>query len=205
MTVKIDDDAAINNVIFTDQGSAPTTPGAGKTRVFTKSDGLYIIDDDAAVIGPFITGTSVSAFVGARYNTDAAQNIVNGAAIAIINFDDRVYDTGDFVTTGTAWKFTVPTTGYYHIDAMVQFTSTSDWAAGERGNLVLYKGGAAFIGLDRKDNYSGTTVFMYLQGHVTVYLEATNYIDIRVAQNSGADLALSNDPLTVWVNIEKIG
>lgn len=48
MSVGIDDDAVINNIILTDQGSNPATPGAGKTRIFTKSDGLYVIDDDAA-------------------------------------------------------------------------------------------------------------------------------------------------------------
>lgn len=48
MTVGIDDDAVINNIIMTDQGSNPATPSAGKSRIFTKSDGLYFINDDAA-------------------------------------------------------------------------------------------------------------------------------------------------------------
>lgn len=54
MTVKIDTDATINNIFLTDQSSSPSTPASGKTRVFSKADGLYVVDDDGLTIGPFM-------------------------------------------------------------------------------------------------------------------------------------------------------
>ena len=63
MSVGIDDDAVINNIIITDQGSSPSTPSAGKSRIFTKSDGLYVIDDGGNVTGPF-GASAASLMVG---------------------------------------------------------------------------------------------------------------------------------------------
>ena len=42
------------SALFEDQGSAPSTPSTGYSRVFTKSDGLYVVDDAGSVTGPFI-------------------------------------------------------------------------------------------------------------------------------------------------------
>ena len=38
---------------FNEQGSAPSTPATGKWRLFTKADGLYIVEDTGDVHGPF--------------------------------------------------------------------------------------------------------------------------------------------------------
>ena len=47
------------SILLDDQGSAPATPAAGFSRVFSKSDGLYIVDDAGSVTGPF--GAAVTA------------------------------------------------------------------------------------------------------------------------------------------------
>ena len=176
------------------------------------TDIMYIVDDPGgSAASQKVTLTNIKAalgfpaFVGARYTSNAAQTITNGAAVAIIDFEDQVYDTGTLVTTGAAWKFTAPATGYYHIDCLISFATTTGWADGERGFLQLFKDGVAFANLDRKDNYATASNYMFLKGSITIALTATNYIDIRIAQNSGGNLALSNDPLSVWVNIERIG
>ena len=46
------------SVLFGELGSAPTTPASGKWRVYTKADGLYIVDDAGASTGPFGVGGS---------------------------------------------------------------------------------------------------------------------------------------------------
>lgn len=153
------------------------------------------------------TDGGLLAFVGARYNSNAAQTIVNNATIAIVDFEDQVYDSGSLVTTGAAWKFTAPSTGYYHIDVYLLFAANTGWAVGERGLLHLYKNNAVFVALDRKDDIgnaaSGSQ--LALHGSVTIALAATDYIDVRVAQNSGGNIALSNAATDVWINIEKVG
>lgn len=45
--------ANISAIQFAEQGSDPATPAAGFWRLYVKSDGLYLIDDAAAVFGPF--------------------------------------------------------------------------------------------------------------------------------------------------------
>ena len=44
------------SVLFGELASAPATPGAGNWRLYTKSDGLYLVDDAGTPTGPFATG-----------------------------------------------------------------------------------------------------------------------------------------------------
>jgi hypothetical protein len=47
------EDNEFPSVLFDDQASAPATPPSGFSRIYTKSDGLYIVDDAGGVTGPF--------------------------------------------------------------------------------------------------------------------------------------------------------
>jgi hypothetical protein len=42
----------INAILFTDRGSDPTAPAAGKQLLFTKADGLYTVNSSGSVVGP---------------------------------------------------------------------------------------------------------------------------------------------------------
>lgn len=44
----------IGLIRFNEQPGTPDTPAAGFSAIYAKSDGLYVIDDDGAVTGPFI-------------------------------------------------------------------------------------------------------------------------------------------------------
>jgi len=44
---------------FEERAGAPSTPASGDWRLYTKSDGLYIVDDAGTEYGPFGTGSSV--------------------------------------------------------------------------------------------------------------------------------------------------
>ncbi len=41
------------NATWEEQGSAPSTPASGKWKVYFKSDGLYVLEDDGTEHGPF--------------------------------------------------------------------------------------------------------------------------------------------------------
>lgn len=47
---------SITSIPMTDQTVTPTTPSTGKSRIFTKADGLYWVDDTGAVTGPLVSG-----------------------------------------------------------------------------------------------------------------------------------------------------
>lgn len=67
--------------------------------------------------------------VGAKYNTNAGQTITNSSGVFnIVDFEDRVYDTQNAVTTGASWVYTVTQPGLYNIECCLEFTS-STWTA----------------------------------------------------------------------------
>lgn len=76
---------------YTEQGSAPTTPSTGHWRVFTKSDGLYVVDDAGSVTGPFISSAGSGA-VATDTIWDAAGDLVVGTGA----------NTGAKLTVGSA-------------------------------------------------------------------------------------------------------
>jgi len=187
-------------VTFTPAGTGdvvgPASAADGHMAVFDSTTGKLIKDGGAVPAG--------TTFVGARYNSNAAQTIVNNTTIAIIDFEDQVYDTGTLVTTGASWKFTAPSTGYYHIDCMAMFAATTTFSGAERVLLQLFKNNSVLLTLDRADAFNADSTTAITKGSVTVNLTATDYIDVRIAQNSGGNLSLSNDAGQVWINIEKV-
>lgn len=53
------------SLLFADQGSAPSTPASGFSRIFTKSDGVYVVDDAGNVTGPFVESAAATPIVPA--------------------------------------------------------------------------------------------------------------------------------------------
>lgn len=89
---------------YTDQGSAPTTPDAGHSRVFTKSDGAYVVDDAGAVTGPFVdSGSGIPATIfDAKGDLIAASAADTAARLAAgANGTRLVADSTQ--TTGLRW------------------------------------------------------------------------------------------------------
>lgn len=145
-------------------------------------------------------------FIGARYTTNAGQSI-NTSSTTRVDFEDEVYDTHDAVTVGGSWKFTAPIDGYYHVTARVLFTSSDTWAENEVCQLVLYKNGGVVSYLDRRIGVdtSGGANNHGAGGSDTIYLTASQYIDVRVTQTSGGTLTLHNDGAHNFIAIEKVG
>lgn len=146
----------------------------------------------------------VPAALAARYRTAAGQSIANNT-VTIVDFGTSDFDTHSRVTTGASWKFTANVAGIYVVNACILYSSTTGWIDTEAGYLALYKNGALVCYLDRKDSYgSASAVFMMLHGTTSIQLAASDYIDIRAFQNSGASLALLNDDDFNYVDIHKL-
>lgn len=141
--------------------------------------------------------------VYAHYNTDAAQLIPNGG-VHIVNFHNPVYDPDGLVTTGVAWKFTSAIPLYYHVSAALLFAATATWADGEIAEIGLYRNNALIEMLAFHDNNPAAATFKHLCGSTDIYLNAGDFIDIRVTQNSGAALNLSAWETYNYVAIHRI-
>jgi hypothetical protein len=159
------------SVLFNEQGSDPSTPASGFWRLYTKAGGLYLIDDAAAVIGPF--GAGGSAFSGARVTHSTTQSRASNSALI---FDTEDYDTDAYHTTGGSnSRLTVPTTGKYHVGA---FGKTSAGAAGNYG-LYVQKNGSTDVGL-ADFRYSNDTTDKQINLAGDIALTAGDYVEVKV-------------------------
>lgn len=138
----------------------------------------------------------------ARCTTAAAQTI-NNDTVTIVDFGTVVFDTQSRVTTGAAWKFTARVGGYYSVSATVIFALSAGWEAGEEADLYIYKNGVEYSRLFRLDNIAANTRAC-LTGSDLVYLAATDYLDIRVYQNSDGAIALHNVAVLNHVAVWKV-
>ncbi len=90
-------DAFDEAALFTDQGSTPSTPAAGLTKVFSKADGLYVVDDAGTETGPLTAG-------GADYIKiiDSQAKNTEGGASSATTWHTRVLNTESFDTGSIA-------------------------------------------------------------------------------------------------------
>lgn len=120
----------------------------------------------------------------AAYNTAAAQSIPN-ATSTVINFGTKLTDTDSAVTTGAAWKFTAPggKSGLYSVSA----TGTLNAAAAGDVILMLMKNGVEFFRFQR---VPGAAHLLGLSGTCVLQLDAGDYVQVFIFQNSGGALSL---------------
>jgi hypothetical protein len=133
------------------------------------------------------------------YNTAAGQIIPN-AAFTIINFNTKIEDIYDLVTTGVNWSFKPQQSGVYLITTRITFDSTATWADTEPGTLSCYVNGVSQSILDYKDNLSPALHYLQLNGSYIVRLNALDTVTIRVYQGSGGNLPLLN--IAIYNGIE---
>lgn len=132
------------------------------------------------------TWTSAPAVAG---NPIYAKYAIAGAGVAIsatqpVDFATQIFDSNSAVTTGSAWKFTAPSTKIYHVDTCLITSLTSF-------TFLLYKNGTL------NTTFATTTmVGGYSCGSTLVSLSATDYIDIRsdttatVGNNTGLAISI---------------
>ncbi len=60
--------------------------------------------------------------VFAMYGQQSGQSMTHGVA-AVVNFETKIYDSHNAVTTGAAWKFTAPLPGLYRVTGMIGTTN----------------------------------------------------------------------------------
>lgn len=79
----------------------------------------------------------MKATIACRAYNSTSQSITSGAARKV-TLDVENFDAGNNFDTANS-RFAVPTTGYYHVDAGLEFQNV---AAGEQGIIFIYVGGS---------------------------------------------------------------
>lgn len=143
--------------------------------------------------------------IRAKYTSAAGQSIPD-SAVTVVNFDTKVYDTHNAVTTGAAFKFTAPVTRLYCWNSVACYNESTAWTEGERQYLAIRKNGV--IDLTPYRNMSqasgGTAIGDSMSGGGDVYLLTGEYVDIVVFQNTGGALALKADATLVCFMIHSV-
>lgn len=184
------------------RSSDPASPANGDIQF---SDGTA----RAAGLWQYVSGAWIQLSAAAdndiaRYTTNAGQSIPS-AVTTIVNFEDSSISASQ-VTTGASWKYTADVTGNYQVSAMLLFVSSAAWGIGEAAHLMLYKNNVKYSTLkyDMLRNTPGSGVAVSVAGNDIIALTATDFIDIRINQNSGSSIALEADGEFNYVNIRRV-
>jgi hypothetical protein len=136
---------------------------------------------------------------------NASYYISAGASTAVnvqFNFDTKVYDSHNAVTTGAgAWKFTAPISGKYQVSSCIYN------AAATNNTVTLFKNGSLYryMGYSVVNSATGLAVPMT----TTLFLNAGDYIDVRSGNNTVTPAAGNHSGATVantnFIDITRIG
>lgn len=171
------------------QTTAPASPVAGQVYLDgTVSPPVYKQWNSVTLAWEeFGTGGAATQAVVARAHTSASQFTDNTVPI---NFDTVDFDSGSAVTTGAAWKFTAPTTGYYNVSTVLLPTAASI-------SIALYKNGSPYVS---PWMVSIAVTSGYSSGSTTIQLNAGDYLDIR-ADTTGITIADGSVSITLAAGI----
>ena len=90
-----------------------------------------------------------------------------------INFDGKLFDTHNAVTTGASWKFTAPITGIYQVSTSISWNSGSP-----NSGAVLFKNGSSVLFITNAWGSGGGDNFQ-VTGSALIQLNAGDTIDLR--------------------------
>lgn len=125
-------------------------------------------------------------FDGCKVWRSSAQVIASGG-ITAVTFDSEDYDTSNYHSTSSnTSRITVPTTGYY------LFTHTEEWGTNATGlvnGFLCVNGstGQRWANIATPNSSTGTIAGT---GSVPMFLNANDYMELYVFQNSGGNLNL---------------
>lgn len=146
--------------------------------------------------------------VRAAYSTNAGQTFADGAT-NIVDFEDK--DSGQFadthaaVTVGAAWKFTAPFPKVYRVCVRNTFGGSGAPDEGEASVQDLYVNGVQ----GRRIAYnqmqaSPASQVVVLSGCLSQFLNAGDYIDVRIQQNTASSQSLTSTATLNYIIIESV-
>lgn len=149
--------------------------GGGTLHAVAVSGGAagFLTGADKALLDALVARTHAFA-----RKLASAQVLTNGAAAAVVTFDDEVLDTGAEYNPANG-KFTAGVAGYYKVNATVRADTPALLASGDTLAINLYRNGTLLIEGQSIQSQAAVGIGMSVQLNHTVQLAATDYIEIR--------------------------
>lgn len=197
---------------FTSAAANPATAGAVRLATGdlvewrdpanSTNDTLGLDADEYLVFTRQGIALLVNGHPQSRYTTAAAPTLALSAT-TIVNFATQDYDgVSGCVTTGAAWKFTVPTrkAGRYIVSAMI--TPNAAMAATAGSALSVFKSGVEVARLWKWSVAAANNGS--IGGHTILNLAAGEYVDIRFINATASNVVLTASALENYVSITKL-
>lgn len=142
---------------------------------------------------------AASEKVYAEYTTASGQFIANSDTV--INYDSKVIDSHNAVTTGAAWNFKAPKSSVYNLN-MLALIGSRTWTSGNFAYAQIYKNGTAYKFLTDITVNGNFTGYMELKGSTGIYLNIDDYITVYGTQTEVANQTLIANAALNWITIE---
>lgn len=186
--------------LYTENGKMIIDDTVNDERIYIDADEMAFFEKVASVWTRKATIGLPRGF--AKYSTNAGQSISNNTA-TIVNFEDKIKDGLNEVTTGSSWKYKAKYEGVYIITVGVMF-STTTWTDGEVGSLQLFKNGSIEYFFVRNEIEASEDKFLCLSGTTLIFLDVDDEINVKVYQNTGFFLALYASTVYNQISIMRI-
>lgn len=175
---------------------------SGAAIVLQNGQSSYLTVERASGPATIAASENVKAF----YRHPGGQNIVSSDATQVVNFSTKVYDSHNAVTTGAAWKFTAPVSGTYRVAAETLADPAAGWVAGEEWTNRMYiQDGSIHSILGGQFMQAGHSTLVNASGSTSIYMNAGEWLQLRIYQSNGSTVAVRNDPAFNFIVIEKVG
>lgn len=145
---------------------------------------------------------SITGASRVRAITNTAQSIPD-STFTVVEFDIEQYDNLGEYDEVTDYKFTAQASGYYYVQAAIQFNSAA-WATNDNVYLSVYKNGARYTDLARTYTWATLTKGLAVSGSTTLYLASGDYIDFRAYHNRGAATSFQLGTTRNYVSIHRL-
>lgn len=147
---------------------------------------------------------AASETVKASYASNTGQATSDGVT-SIFDFEDKISDSHNAVTTGGSWKFTAPISGSYLVSA---FILTQNFSFSSIGNVIeasVYKNGSYFQRLSRLAGPHTSASSQVLSGNLIINLLQGDYIDLRFNNGAGVTVTSSTGTNSSYIDIAREG
>lgn len=120
----------------------------------------------------------------------------------IVNFDTKVDDDSNAVTTGGNWRFTAPRAGIYLVATRVVFNDTAFGSS----SVSLFRNGALARELASRGSAAENTERLPNGGSdsTLLKLDQGDTLDVRVYQSSGGARNLASDQKSVHIAVQEM-